>query len=186
MKGRLIAPQFGLLQATAAAQFDITDEKTRTGSASGVSGPNVIVKRRRLAVALPIEDTGSVSEAPKTAKVYRLARAPAGKLPEQSLVDAPRVVSDRPKGRSQRNTVRKPLLITHQVLAPTQGGVAPAVTNESALESNDWDRLRVALRQLDETLLSVARGQAAYRALDELLCRLGVGDLSTNRSARST
>lgn len=175
MKGRLIAPQFGLLQATAAAQFDSTDEKTQSGSASGVSGPNVIVKRRRLAVALPIEDTGSVSEAPKTAKVYRLARAPAGRLPELSPVDAPRVVSDRPKGRSRHNAVRKPLLIAHQVLAPTQRGIAPAVTNDPTRELSDWQRLRGALRQLDEALLSVARAQAAYRALDELLCSLGVG-----------
>lgn len=185
MKGHLVAPQFGLLRPTA-VELNHADERPRSDSTPGVSGPSVIVKRRRLTVAPPIEDAGSVSEAPRTAKVYRLARTPAGRLPELPTIDAPRAFPDRPKGRSSRNAVRKPLLIAHQVLAPTQGGAAPAVTTDPTHKLSDWQRLRVALSRLDETLQSVARAQAAYRALDELLCSLGIGDSPTNGSTRSS
>lgn len=183
MKIGLIAPQFGLLRSPATT-FESEPvplpkrEQTHLPTSAAAFGTSIIVKRRRLPVApSPGEGTARLDE-PKIARVYRLDRAPSNEVVESasaaSVVEGPAApTSTQPRRRA--NAARRPLVISHQVFDPIRENLPHASPIENSDQASDWRHLREALRRLDETLLSLARGQAISRSLDELLCGYAVG-----------
>lgn len=180
MKYGFLAPQYGLVRS----QFALPDGSTEAGPGPQAApapaiGPKVVVKRRRAigSADRSVTEASALSPAPKAPKVFRLeGRSQA--MPASPPSAAADLVTDPPKPdspRRRRDLSRVPTLVQHVVFEPAPKDVlrddAPAPSDDPHIDAK---ALRRALDVLDAKLLAAAQAQASYRALDELLTRLGL------------
>lgn len=192
----MLAPQYRQGRKTL-AEFDAPEVSLATlfeaSPADSPPSPKVTVKRRRLTVPPSMAPVpADVNSAPSAPRIYRLAPAtatmghlgPTPGLKADHLTDqrvaVPKVdqpVAAQKKHRRRSAPTRSPGVVNHVVFSRPAKVDAPLELSPSdeAVEL-DTRVLRAALAQLDAALARVARAQEAFRALDRLLTRLGVGD----------
>jgi hypothetical protein len=86
-----------------------------------------------------------------------------------------------PRHRRRASALRKPVLVAHQVFEPVRPAPLPSAASSPSLDIRNSVALREALKELDDTLLAVGRGQEAFRTLDQLLSSLRIPGIAAPR-----